>query len=118
MSRRSVQGKINQEQFEKLASIFCTRFEIADIFGVSIDTMERWCKKTYGLGYAVAIGKFSATGKAAIRRTQYVKGVHDKCTQMLKHLGVNYLDQKITPDIQVNNSTEHSNLIIKMNWDE
>ena len=38
--------EIDQEQFEKLCGLQCTKEEVADWFDCSEDTIERWCKAT------------------------------------------------------------------------
>lgn len=63
--------ELNQQTFEELCKIQCTLEEIADVLRVSEDTVERWCKRTYELGFADAYKKFSATGKTSLRRYQF-----------------------------------------------
>jgi len=52
--------EIDQSFFEGLCEIQCTLEEIAGVLRVSQDTVERWCKRTYELGFADAYKKFSA----------------------------------------------------------
>ena len=60
--------QIDQEQFEKLCGIQCTEEEIAEWFDVSEDTIERWCKKTYGIKFAEVFSKKRGVGKISLRR--------------------------------------------------
>ena len=49
--------EIDQEQFEKLCGLQCTKEEVADWFDCSEDTIERWCKATYDESFAVVFAK-------------------------------------------------------------
>lgn len=40
--------EVDQTQFEQLCSMMCTQEEIAGFFHCGIDTISRWCKRTYG----------------------------------------------------------------------
>lgn len=84
--------EINKDEFEKLCGIMCTKEEIANIFDCSEDTIERWCKRTYNSTFAVAFKKYSADGKASLRRTQFK--LAEKSATMAIFLGKNYLGQK------------------------
>ena len=60
--------KIDKENFEKLCGLQCTEIEIADFFNCSIDTINNWCKETYGETFSDTFKKKSASGKRALRR--------------------------------------------------
>lgn len=62
--------KIDKEIFENLCSIQCTEEEIANIFECCIDTINNWCKKTYGSTFSDIYKKHSANGKISLRRSQ------------------------------------------------
>ena len=63
--------EIKQEDFEKLCSLQCPLEEIASWFKCSADTIERWCKKIYGMNFAEVYKKHSASGKISLRRYQF-----------------------------------------------
>lgn len=85
--------EIDQQKFETLCAIFCTQEEIASIFNCSIDTINRWCKKTYGETFADTYKKKSSKGKMSLRRMQF-KAAEAGNVSMLIWLGKQYLDQK------------------------
>lgn len=84
--------EINQEQFEKLCSYQCTEEEIAGLFKCSVDTIENWCKRTYGETFSEVYKKHSAVGKLSLRRAQF--RLAEKNAAMAIWLGKQYLDQK------------------------
>ena len=63
--------EIDQEQFEKLCGLQCTKEEVADWFDCSEDTIERWCKATYDESFAVVFAKKRQVGKVSLRRMQW-----------------------------------------------
>lgn len=63
--------EIKQEDFEKLCGLQCPLEEIASWFKCSADTIERWCKKIYGMNFAEVYKKHSASGKISLRRYQF-----------------------------------------------
>ena len=88
---------ISPEQFEELCKILCTEEEIADVFGCSIDTIERFCKRTYKDTFRGVYKHFSAQGKMSLRRAQYRNAVENNNTQMQIWLGRNWLGQTDKP---------------------
>lgn len=90
--------EINQELFEKLCGIMCTEEEIADMFDCSVDTVNRFCKETYQCTFAEAYKKFSAAGKASLRRYQFK--LAQKSASMAIFLGKNYLGQTDHVELQ------------------
>ena len=50
--RKQKQELIDKTQFEKLCGLQCTETEIEGYFGVSKDTLIRWCKENYGTDFA------------------------------------------------------------------
>ena len=83
--------EIDENIFKKLCGIFCTKEEIAGVFDCSEDTIERWCKRTYGLKFADVYKKESAKGKMSLRRNQFKLSA--KSAAMAIFLGKNYLGQ-------------------------
>jgi DNA-directed RNA polymerase specialized sigma24 family protein len=88
--------EIDQHTFEGLCEIQCTLEEIAGVLRVSEDTVERWCERTYELGFADTFKKFSATGKTSLRRQQFELAKKGNAT-MLIWLGKQYLGQTDKP---------------------
>jgi hypothetical protein len=65
------QIEIDKDIFENLCKIQCTLIEIANVFDCCDETIERWCKRTYEMGFAEAFKRFSVDGKIALRRYQF-----------------------------------------------
>lgn len=67
---------ITKEDFEGLMTIQCTLSEVAAFFdhklnGCSEDTIERWCKRTYGESFAEISAKKRDLGKISLRRAGF-----------------------------------------------
>lgn len=84
--------EIDREDFEKLCGFMCTKREISSWFNVSDDTIERWCKKTYGQTFAVIYEQKADQGRISLRRTQFKKAL-DGNIPLLIWLGKQYLGQ-------------------------
>ncbi len=92
--------EIDQEQFKKLCAIQCTEEEIAGVFDCSVDTIERWCKRTFKTSFAETFKKYSAAGKMSLRRAQFK--LAEKNAAMAIFLGKNYLGQRDTIEADFN----------------
>lgn len=92
------QKEINQKQFEQCCAMQCTEEEIASFFDCSIDTIERWCKRTYKMSFAEVFKAKREIGKMSLRRSQ-MKMAETNPTMAI-WLGKQYLGQKDTKDIQ------------------
>lgn len=79
-------------QAEKLAALHCTGVEIAGFFNMSYDTLCRRIGEKYSLTFTEWFERYSAAGKLSLRRKQYEVAMKDN-PQMLKHLGVQWLNQ-------------------------
>jgi len=88
--------EIDQQQFERFCEIQGTLEEIAHVLDVSEDTVERWCKRTYEVGFADTYKKFSATGKMSLRRYQFEAAKKGNVTMQI-WLGKQYLGQTDKP---------------------
>ena len=44
--------EIDQKMFENLCGLMCTEEEIASMFDCSVDTISRWCQRTYKESFA------------------------------------------------------------------
>ena len=94
------QKEIDEKLFENLCAIFCTQEEIAGIFDCSIDTINNWCKRTYGETFSDTYKKKSAKGKTSLRRWQF-KAAENGNVSMMIFLGKNYLGQSDRAEIEV-----------------
>ena len=90
------QKEIDQKQFENLCGLQCTEEEIADFFDCSVDTISRWCKRTYSESFAEVYKKKSSKGKISLRRAQL--RLAEKNASMAIFLGKQYLGQKDYPN--------------------
>lgn len=102
--------EINQEMFEKLCGLFCTEEEIAGVFDCSVDTIERWCKRTYGENFAETFKKKNAKGKMSLRR--YQMELAKKNAAMAIFLGKNYLGQKDSFEFEDNDALNRLDSIL------
>lgn len=96
--------EINKRIFEKLCGYQCSEEDIADCFECSVDTIGRWCKKTYGKTFAESYKKFKAKGRISIRRAQFALAY--KSAAVAIWLGKQYLGQR---DVQVVDATVKDN---------
>lgn len=84
--------EISQNIVESLCAIQCTETEICSVLECSEDTLNRWCRKTYGMTFAETFKNKSKRGKASLRRTQFK--LAEKNAAMAIWLGKQYLGQK------------------------
>ena len=66
--------------------------EIAGFFDCSHDTLERWCKREYGVCFNEVFDRKRVGGKISLRRAQFQ--IAQKNAVMAIWLGKQYLDQK------------------------
>lgn len=84
--------EISQNDFEKLCGLQCTKEEICGFFGVTDKTLERWCRRTYKLGFSEVFAQKRGAGKISLRRSQFA--LAKKNANMAIWLGKQYLDQR------------------------
>lgn len=96
--------EIDREQFEKLCVIQCTLDEIASWFKCSPDTIERWCKREFGMSFAEVYKRHSGYGKISLRRFQFKLAEHN--VSMAIFLGKQYLGQRDHQDISVSRNDD------------
>ena len=97
------QKEIDKKDFESLLSIQCTLREVTAFFymklgGCSEDTIQRWCKRTYGENFAAVAAKMYAVGNISLRRAQF--RLAEKSAAMAIFLGKQYLGQTDKDDWQ------------------
>lgn len=95
MARGRPKIYIDKNQFENLCRLQCTLAEIASWFRCSEDTVERWCKRELGEGFAASYEKYAAAGKISLRRSQFK--LAEKNAAMAIFLGKQYLGQTDDP---------------------
>lgn len=106
------QIEIDKNLFERLCGLFCTLDDIAGVFKCSPDTIERWCARTYGEGFADTYKKFSAVGISSLRRYQFE--LAKKSPAMAIWMGKQYLGQKDRHEIETSDvSNENYNKLIE-----
>ena len=88
----TAQDKIDKKQFENLCGLQCTLLEICDFFDVEDDTLNSWCKKTYGTTFSEVFKIKRGKGQISLRRTQWK--LAEKNPTMAIWLGKQYLGQK------------------------
>ena len=90
--------EIDQEQFENLCGLQCTRDEICGWFDVTDKTLDGWCKRTYGVGFSAIYAQKRGKGKISLRRAQFQ--LAEKNASMAIWLGKQYLDQRETISLE------------------
>ena len=86
------QDRIDKKQFENLCGLQCTLLEICDFFDVEDDTLNSWCKKTYGTTFSEVFKRKRGKGQISLRRMQWK--LAEKNAAMAIFLGKQYLGQK------------------------
>lgn len=84
--------QIDETAFKNLCRLQCTLREIADFFGCSHDTIERWCKETYGDTFSNVYAEKRMDGVVSVRRAQFEMA--HKIPSMSIWWGKQYLGQK------------------------
>lgn len=90
-----VAHRINWDEFDKLVSFQCTQIEVAAFFDVSVDTLDRECRKHRGASLAEVWDKRKLLGKVRLRKAQFSiveSGGPGAATMAI------WLDKKINPD--------------------
>lgn len=99
--------EIDKPTFEKLCHMQSTLEEIAGFFECSEDTIERFCKREYGLLFSEVWKQKSAVGKISLRRHMFQQA--EKNPTMAIWLSKQYLG--MTDKIE----TENKHTMIE-NW--
>ena len=104
------QDRIDKKVFENLCGIQCTLAEICDAFDVEDDTLNRWCKKTYGTTFSEVFKVKRGKGQISLRRMQWK--LAEKNPTMAIWLGKQYLNQKDRQEIvaEVENKNNYKDL--------
>ena len=90
---------IDQEEFEKLCTYYCTLADISNFFKCSEDTIENWCKKTYKRLFSDISEEKRGLVRLQLRRKQIQVALSGNVS-MLIWLGKNLLDQTDKAEIK------------------
>lgn len=82
---------IDQNQFEQLCQIQCTKDEICAVLDVSDKTLDRWCKETYKTSFSDIFRQKRQGGCASLRAKQWK--LASKSPAMAIFLGKQFLGQ-------------------------
>lgn len=85
--------RFDSQQFVDLCKIQCTITEISHFFHITIDELDKQCKKSFGVPVNIAQKEFSSDGKISLRRSQFRTAVEKDNPIMQIWLGKNYLEQ-------------------------
>ena len=104
MAKRGPKGvNISTNEFEKLCGLQCTLKEIASWFRCSEDTIENWCKRTYGRKFSEVYKEKKGMGLISLRRMQW--RLAEKSPAMAIFLGKNLLGQVDKPQVVIQNAS-------------
>ena len=114
---------IDRKDFESLLALQCTLDEVTAFFdhkldGCSVDTIERWCKRTYKENFADIAAKKRNLGKISLRRAQFELAKKNGAVAIF--LGKNYLGQtdKIINEISEEKNGQLADLIEGLKYDD
>lgn len=85
--------KIDWDKVNKLCVIQCTGEEIASVLEVDYDTLNKYCKKKFGVGFGKYLAEKREGGKASLRRRQWLTAESGNAVMQI-FLGKQYLGQK------------------------
>jgi len=84
--------EIDWKKIENLASIHCTQEEISFVMSISVDTLDRACKREHHISFAEFCQQKKAMGKMSLRRAMWDMAVIQKDKTMLIWLSKQHLD--------------------------
>jgi hypothetical protein len=65
------QDRVNWDEFDKLVAYQCTQQEIADFFGISVDSLDRACQRDRGEKLAEVWDKKKRAGRVKLKKAQF-----------------------------------------------
>jgi hypothetical protein len=98
--------EVDWNVIDAMCAIHCTGPEIAEVTGISEDTLTRKCKQQHKMLFAEYIKQKSLKGKASLRRRQW-KAADSGDRTMLVWLGKQWLDQTD----KIEQHTEHEGTV-------
>lgn len=94
---------IPKESFERLCQMQATLVEISEFFGISEDTVERWCKEQYeGRTFKEVFTIKRALGLVSLRRTLFQQSVTTPSVAIF--LAKNWLGMSDKNDVDLSGS--------------
>lgn len=87
--------EIDKKQFEKLCALQCTQAEFCCFFDCEDDTLNSWCKRTYGKSFSEVFKIKRGAGHISLRRSQW--RLAETNAAMAIFLGKQYLGQTDNP---------------------
>ena len=89
--------EIDKNMFEVYCQLACSEQDICDLFGgVDHDTLDEWCRKTYGMAFEQIYRKKVSPVKLALRKNQLL--LSKTSSMMAIFLGKNMLGQSDHPE--------------------
>lgn len=88
------------EHIEKLCSLMCTAEEIAGFLDVSVDTLSRRIKESYGITCAEYLAEKKIGAQIALRRVQWQSAMGGNVAMQI-FLGKQYLGQSNRMDVTI-----------------
>lgn len=103
--------EISRVAFIKLCKIQSTEEEIASAFECDVDTITRWCKRTFGHTFAEVFSRYKGQGNISLRRKQNQVALSGN-VKMLIWLGKNRLNQTDKQDVNLSGAVKviHDNI--------
>jgi hypothetical protein len=93
------QDRVNWDEFDKLVAYQCTQQEIADFFGISVDSLDRACQRDRGEKLAEVWDKKKRAGRVKLKKAQFriAESNHPAAATMAIFLGKALLNQSDQP---------------------
>lgn len=116
--------EIDQKDFEALLAIQCTQEEIKAFIEaktgetMSIDTIERWCKRTYKKSFAEISAEKRAIGKIGLRRAGFELAKKNPAVHIFyckNYLGMTDKQEIISSNITDDTRNEVNSLVDRIN---
>lgn len=116
--------EIDKKDFESLLGIQCTQEEIKAFIEtktgetISIDTIERWCKRTYKKSFAEISAEKRAIGKIGLRRAGFELAKKNPAVHIFyckNYLGMTDKQEITTANIDDQTRNEVNSLVESIN---
>lgn len=116
--------EIDQKDFESLLAIQCTQEEIKAFIEaktgktMSIDTIERWCKRTYKKSFAEISAEKRAIGKIGLRRAGFELAKKNPAVHIFyckNYLGMTDKQEILSSNITDDTRNEVNSLVDRIN---
>lgn len=116
--------EIDKKDFESLLAIQCTQEEIKAFIEhktgetISIDTIERWCKRTYKKNFAEVSDEKRAIGKIGLRRAGFELAKKNPAVHIFyckNYLGMTDKQEITTANIDDQTRNEVNSLVESIN---